>query len=44
MAGVGVLQPRSRICVNAVQKKMSFALGRLYVEKNFDEDSKQSVI
>ncbi len=38
------IPPRSRTCANSVSDRMPYAVGRLYVEKNFDPASKQAVI
>ncbi len=42
--GTSSLQPRSKICTDSVLQYMPFAIGRIYVEKNFDENSKKAVI
>ncbi len=41
-SGTNVIPPRTRTCANAITDRMSYAVGRLYVEKNFDEKSKKA--
>ena len=42
--GAASLPPRSRTCANGIQTRMPYAVGRLYVEKNFDESSKKAAL
>ena len=42
--GSNSIPERSRTCANAVLDIMPYAVGRLYVENNFDEASKEAVI
>ena len=41
--GQTTLAPRTRTCANAILDRMPYAVGRLYVEKYFDENSKTQV-
>jgi predicted metalloendopeptidase len=42
--GAASIAPRSRTCANACNDRMPYAVGRLYVENYFDEESKKAVI
>jgi hypothetical protein len=37
------MPPRGRVCADEVLEKMPFSVGRIYVEKRFNEESKQAV-
>ena len=41
--GSNSIPERSKTCANAVLDIMPYAVGRLYVENNFDEASKEAV-
>ena len=41
--GQTTLAPRSRTCANAALDRLPYAVGRLYVENFFDENSKIQV-
>ena len=42
-SGTNAIAARSRTCANAALDRMPYAVGRLYVEDNFDESSKRAV-
>lgn len=42
-AGTTASAARSRTCANAILDRMPYAVGRLYVEDNFEESAKKSV-
>ncbi len=37
------MPPRSRTCANAILDRMPYAVGRMYVKKNFNENAKGQV-
>lgn len=41
--GATAMAPRSRTCSNAINDRMPFAVGRLYVEENFSPEAKADV-
>lgn len=42
-SGTNATPPRSRSCADDINNKMPYAVGRLYVQNNFDESAKQEV-
>lgn len=41
--GASSIAPRTRTCSNAINDRMPYAVGRLYVEENFAEEAKTDV-
>lgn len=42
-SGATSIAPRTRTCSNAINDRMPYAVGRLYVENHFSEASKKEV-
>lgn len=43
-SGATSIAPRTRTCSNAINDRMPYAVGRLYVENHFSEASKKEVV